>query len=106
MQVSRQYGINPGFLERWVEEMRRSKDAPGSVLYAMFVYSSNGSLSGDALKGWTSPAAERFRGLQPKSREELAARYQELFTEADLEWQKLEQERGNTPKPKGGAQCR
>jgi Protein of unknown function (DUF1553)/Protein of unknown function (DUF1549)/Planctomycete cytochrome C len=99
-QVSRQYGINPGFLERWVEEMRRSKDAPGSVLYAMFVYSSNGSLSGDALKGWTSPAAERFRGFQPKSREELVARYQELFTEADREWQRLEQERGNTPKPK------
>ena len=37
-QVARQYGINPGFLEQWVEELRRSKGAPNSVLYALFAY--------------------------------------------------------------------
>ena len=89
-QVSRQYGINPGFLEKWVEELRRSKGAPASLLNAMFAYSEKGSLAGDALKGWTSPAAERFGGFLPKNREELAARYQSLFAEADQEWQKLE----------------
>ncbi len=99
-QVSRQYGINPGFLEKWVEEIRRSKGAPASVLYALLTYQDKGSLADDALKGWTSPAAERFRGFQPKSREELADRYQELFAEADREWQKVQKERANTPKPK------
>jgi len=36
-----------------------------------------------ALSGWTSPAAERFRSFKPATREELAARYQQLFDEAD-----------------------
>ena len=90
--------INPGYLEQWVEEMRRSKGAPDSVLYALFAYAEKGSLGGDALAGWTSPAAERLRGFEPKNREELAARYQELFTEADREWEKEVKERGDAPK--------
>jgi cytochrome c553 len=100
VQVSRQYGVNPGFLSAWVEELRRSKGAPNSVLFALFAYSDKGSLAGDALAGWTSPAAERFRGFLPQTREQLAARYQELFSEADAEWQKVLKERGNAPKEK------
>lgn len=88
VQVSRQYGINPGFLANWVEELRRSRGAPNSVLFALLAYSQKGALSGGALAGWTSPAAERFRGFEPKSRQELAARYEELFHEADREWRK------------------
>ena len=99
-QVARQYGINPGFLAQWVEEMRRSKGAPNSVLYALFAYSEKKSLAGDALAGWTSPAAERFRGFLPKTREELAARYQELFNEADREWQAVLKTRADEPKQK------
>jgi cytochrome c553 len=99
-QVARQYGINPGFLAQWVEEMRRSKGAPNSVLYAMFAYSGKKSLAGDALAGWTSPAAERFRGFLPKTREELAARYQELFDEADREWQLVLKARADEPQQK------
>jgi cytochrome c553 len=102
-QVSRQYGINPGFLDNWVEEMRRSKGAPNSVLFALEAFTSKGSLAGDALAGWTSPAAERFRGFLPKTREQLAARYQELFNEADREWEKAEKERGPVPEPKSDA---
>ncbi|MCC6395240.1 MAG: DUF1549 domain-containing protein [Bryobacterales bacterium] len=100
VQISRQYGINPGFLANWVEEVRRSKGAPNSVLFALLAYSQKGTLSGDALVGWTSPAAERFRGFNPKTRQELAARYEELFHEADREWQKALSERGDTPAPK------
>src|SRR5262249_38796691 len=59
-QVSRQYGINPGILDNWVEEIRRSKGAPNSVLFALESFTSKGSIAGDALSGWTSPAAERF----------------------------------------------
>jgi hypothetical protein len=99
-QVSRQYRIQPGFLDQWVEEMRRSKGAPNSVLYALFAFAEKESLGGDALSGWTSPAAERFRGFVPKTREELATRYQELFAEADREWQKVEKERSNAPEVK------
>jgi uncharacterized protein DUF1553/uncharacterized protein DUF1549 len=99
-QVSRQYGIKPGFVANWVEELRRSKGAPNSVLYALLAYSDRGTLAGDVLAGWTSPAAERFRAFQPKSRQELAARYQDLFNEADREWQKALAERGDAPKAK------
>jgi hypothetical protein len=99
-QVSRQYGINPGFLNQWVEEVRRSKGAPNSPLYALYAFAEKGTLAGDSLAGWTSPAADRFRGFLPKTREELAARYQELFQEADREWAKVEQARANQPKEK------
>jgi hypothetical protein len=99
-QVARQYGINPGFLGQWVEELRRSKGAPNSVLYALFAYTEKKSLAGNALAGWTSPAAERFRGYLPKTREELAARYQELFNEADREWQAVLKTRADAPKEK------
>ena len=64
------------------------------------------SLAGDALAGWTSPAAERFRGFLPKTREELAARYQELFAEADREWQKVLKAAGRCAEAEGGAQRR
>jgi cytochrome c553 len=97
MQVSRQYGVNPSFLSAWVEELRRSKGAPNSVLYAMLAYSEKGSLAGDALAQWTSPAAAGFRGFLPKTREELAARYQQLFDEADREWQMVLKARGGEP---------
>jgi hypothetical protein len=83
----------------WVEEMRRSKGAPNSVLFPVFAYAEKHSLAGDALAGWTSPAAERFRGFLPKTREELVGRYQEYFAEADREWEKVQQERGKAPKP-------
>ena len=38
--------INPGILSQWVEEMRRSKGAPNSVLYALFAYSA------EEVAGW------------------------------------------------------
>ena len=99
-QVSRQYGVNPSLLEQWVEEMRRAKGAPASVLYALFAYAQKGTLAGDALAGWTSPAKESFRDFQPKTREELAARYQKLFAEADAEWEKLQKERAGAAQVK------
>jgi len=83
VQVARQYGVNPSFLDQWVEYMRTSKGAPHSVLYAMLAWSAQPSMAGGALSGWTSPAAERFRDYHPKTREELAGRYQELFLEAE-----------------------
>ncbi len=86
-QVARQYDLNPSYLTQWVEEIRRSKGAPHSVLYALLAYSEKKTLAGDALAGWTSPAADRFKGFEPKTRHELAARYQELFNEADVKWQ-------------------
>ncbi|MCU1234216.1 MAG: hypothetical protein JWP63_2183 [Candidatus Solibacter sp.] len=103
VQVSRQYGVNPSFLSAWVEEMRRSKGAPNSVLYAIFAYSEKGSLAGDALAGWTSPAAARFQNFQPKTRDELAAHYQELFAEAGQAWQKELKERAGAPKAERNA---
>src|SRR5205823_441738 len=77
-------------------EMRLSKGAPSSVLFALSAFAEKGSLAGDALAGWTSPAADRFRGFLPKTREEIGAKYQEIFAETDREWQKFQKEH---PKP-------
>ena len=41
----------------------------------------------------TSAAIERFRGYEPASREDLAARYQHLFDEAGKAWDDLEAKR-------------
>jgi hypothetical protein len=77
-QLARKYGVNPGYLKQWAEEMRRDKGAPNSVLFALFAYSSKSTLD-----AWLSPAKQRFAGFAPKTREELAARYQQLFDEAE-----------------------
>ncbi len=90
IQISRQYGINPGYLDHWVEELRRSKGAPHSVLFAWYAYQAQHSLDEKSLNGWTSPAAKLFDGFHPKSAEELAARYQELSNEATRQWLALE----------------
>jgi hypothetical protein len=101
-QVARQYGINPGYLDRWVEEMRRARGAPHSVLLPFLVYAEKKTLKGDALAGWTSAAIERFRGYEPASREDLAARYQQFFDEAGKVWETLEAKRAaeSTGEPK------
>src|SRR5258708_25325660 len=90
IQVSRQYGINPGFLDHWVEEMNRAKGAPHSVLFAWYAFDKQGSLDDKSLQAWTSPAAKLFQGFRPKSREELAALYQQHFQQASTEWQALQ----------------
>ncbi len=92
-QVARQYGVNPGYLEQWVEDMGRAKGAPNSVLLPLFAYQEKHTLKGDALTGWTSAASPRFRGYEPASRAELAARYQQLFDEAAKAWDELEAKR-------------
>ena len=66
--------------------MRRSKGAPHRCCCRCSPTSRRGRW-GDALAGWTSPAIERFRGFQPETRQELAARYQELFDEAGKAWE-------------------
>jgi hypothetical protein len=98
--VAREYGVNPGIVAQWVDEMRRSMGTPHSVLYALFAYSKGKSLEGDALSGWTSPGAERFRGFKPRTREELATRYQQLFDEANRQWQEFNKSIPAEPKEK------
>ena len=86
-QVARQYGVNPGFLEQWVERLNRSKGAPASILFAWHAFK-----DGQPLSGWTFPAAATFGKKLPKKREKLAQRYQQLFSEAAAEWRKLHPE--------------
>ena len=43
-QVARQYGVNPGFLDQWVERLNRSKGAPASVLFAWHAFADGQSL--------------------------------------------------------------
>ena len=84
-QIARQYGVNAGFLEQWVERLNRAKGAPASIFFAWFAY-------GDNREGWATPAANTFGGARYTSREEAAARYQELFNEAVREWSELHPE--------------
>ena len=73
-QVAQQYGVNLGYLGQWVEELERSKGAPHSVLFAWHEL-------GKPWTAWTSPAAKLFAGLEGATREQLAARYQEVFND-------------------------
>jgi cytochrome c553 len=87
-QVARQYGVNASYLIQWEDELQRAKGAPHSVLFALLAYEAKAPLT-----GWTSPGAARFEGFTLKTREELAARYQQLFDEADVKWQTVLAER-------------
>ncbi len=73
-QLAQQYGVNLGYLGQWVEELERSKGAPHSVLFAWHEI-------GKSWTAWTSPVAKLFEGHTSDSREQLAARYQEVFTD-------------------------
>jgi len=96
VQIAREYGINPGILDHWVEEMHRAKGAPHSVLFAWYVFDAQHALDSKTLSAWTSPAAQSFQQFHPKTREELAAKYQQLFQEANRQWQAL---RATLPQP-------
>ena len=84
-QIGRQYDVNAGFLEQWVERLNRAKGAPASIFFAWFSYS-------DDREGWATPAANTFGAARYASREEAAARYQELFDEAVGQWSELHPE--------------
>jgi len=93
IQISRQYAINPGYLDHWVEELRRSKGAPHSALFAWYAFQARHSLDEKSLSGWTSAAAKLFEGFHPKSAEELAMRYQESANEASRQFLALQASR-------------
>ena len=83
-QLAREFDVNPGFLQQWIERLRRSKGAPASVFFGWHVYGTDQSL-----EDWSSPAAGLFREFKPASREELADRHGDLFRQAVGEWQAL-----------------
>ena len=83
-QLAREFDVNPGFLQQWIERLRRSKGAPASVFFGWHAYGTDQSL-----EDWSSPAAGLFREFKPASREELAGRYADLFRQAVGEWQAL-----------------
>ena len=94
-QVARKYGVNPSYLKQWVDEMRRSKGAPHSILFPILAYSAKSTLD-----GWLSPAKDRFRDFPPKTREELGAHMQAMFDEADAAWRHELVARKNQPTEK------
>ncbi len=83
-QAARNYDLNPTFLSQWVDRLARDEGAVASILYGWHALHAGGLLD-----EWTSPSAEHIRGREYGSREELAARYQELFDEATSQWGKL-----------------
>jgi cytochrome c553 len=91
VQIARARGVNPSILKQLVEHLRRSQGAAASVLYPWEVFA-----SGKPFEGWESPARGLFAGFQPASREQLAAKYQELFREAERQWLALPEEARRT----------
>ena len=89
VQIARRHDVKPGVLEQWVERLERSKGAPATVLYAWHAFN-----EGQSLEGWMSPAAQAFGAWPVSSREELAARYQSLFSQAAAAWRALHPEAG------------
>lgn len=78
VQIARKFGVNPGFLENFLEYFDRSQGAASSVLYAWEI------LVGDAkLEAWGSPLAKVFAGVDGAAA--VSARYEELFQRAAKE---------------------
>ncbi len=97
VQTARQYGINAGMLGQWVDQLRRSKGAPNSPLFAWLTFGTD--TRPDA---WTSPAATLFAKSKPANRAELAARYRNLFLETIRQWEAANPE-GEKPAAKKDA---
>ena len=81
-QLSREFEVNRGFLEQWIDRLRRSRGAPASVFYAWHAFGTDA-----ALDSWTSPAAKLFPDFRQADHRELAARYEGLFRQAVSQWQ-------------------
>ena len=81
-QLSREFKVNRGFLEQWIDRLRRSRGAPASVFYAWHAFGTDASL-----EDWTSPAAKHFVETRPADRRELANHYEELFRRSVSQWQ-------------------
>jgi hypothetical protein len=78
VQIARKYGVNPGFLENFVDYFDRSQAAASSVLYAWEILGTEAKL-----EAWASPLAKLFAGVQGEAA--VAARYEELFQAAAKE---------------------
>ena len=81
-QLSREFKVNRGFLEQWIDRLRRSRGAPSSVFYAWHAFGTD-----DSLNNWISPAAKHFADFRQADRRELAAHYEGLFRQAVSRWQ-------------------
>jgi len=81
-QIASRHGVSVSFLEQMVEHLERSNGAPASQLFLFENF-------GKPTSAWASPAAKLFAGFEAQSREAVAGRYQELFTEAARQWEAL-----------------
>ena len=86
-QISSEYDLNPVFLGQWVERLSRDEGAVASILHAWHSYREDA-----VLEAWESPASRLLGGRTYESREDLAARYQELFDLAVEQWRTLHPE--------------
>ena len=86
VQIARKHGINPSVLEQLVEHLDRSQGASASELHAFETFGQANPTP------WTSPVAKLFTPETLKTRESIAARYQQLFTQALQEWEALPEE--------------
>jgi hypothetical protein len=84
VQIATRHGVNPLFLGQLGEHLGRSNGAPASVLYLYETWGTAAKRS-----DWSSPAAKLFEGFEPKDLSQLTARYQELFNEAQRQFDAL-----------------
>jgi cytochrome c553 len=91
VQIARKHDINASVLEQVVEHLDRSQGASASELHAFETFGQANAAP------WTSPVAKLFTAATLKSRESIAARYQELFTQALAEWEALPAETREKP---------
>ncbi|MCS7024113.1 MAG: DUF1553 domain-containing protein [Bryobacteraceae bacterium] len=86
VQIAKRFGVNPSVLEQLVEHFERSQAAPASELRAFEAFGQPNP------SPWESPVAKLFHPDVLTSREAIAARYQELFTQAYQKWESLPEE--------------
>ena len=94
VQLAAESGLIPDLIVQWAEYLRRTKTVLSSVMRAWHTYGAGASSSLDS----SSPISGLFGDFTPSSAERLAARYQQLFDEADRAWKALHQ------KPEGAGE--
>jgi hypothetical protein len=79
------YRLKPEIVANWLRVVEQSASDPQSPLAVWHTWKQTGKLPAAD----TSPLAGRFADLEPKTRDDIAARYGKLFAEAERAWQEL-----------------
>jgi len=91
-QESTTSSLNADILKQWTEHLRQTRNETNSIFYPWHTFIDDATEPRDL----SSLARILFRAPKPSAAHELAARYQELFEQAEQSWRELLKSRKET----------